>query len=100
MKRLALKISKELSIDMEHRVTDGQAFLTDCFAEFNTALEQGNPIERKLQDHLALQGLSAGTTQPPSPSIRKVADQLLALAGKAVPRISIGGGSTPEVDEV
>jgi hypothetical protein len=53
MKRLALKISKELSIDMENRVTDGQAFLADCFAEFNTALEQGNPIEKGLENHLA-----------------------------------------------
>jgi len=53
MKRLALKISKELSIDPENRVTDGQAFLADCFAEFNTALEQGNPIEKGLENHLA-----------------------------------------------
>ncbi len=53
MKRLALKISKELSIDMENRVTDGQAFLADCFSEFNTALEQGNPIEKKLYNHMA-----------------------------------------------
>ena len=53
MKRLALKISKELSIEMENRVTDGQAFLSDCFAEFNTALEQGNPVEKRLENHLA-----------------------------------------------
>lgn len=53
MKRLALKISKELSIEPENRVTDGQAFLADCFAEFNTALEQGNPIEKTLDNHLA-----------------------------------------------
>jgi len=53
MKRLALKISKELSIEMENRVTDGQAFLSDCFAEFNTALEQGNPVEKSLENHLA-----------------------------------------------
>jgi hypothetical protein len=53
MKRLALKISKELSIDMEHRVTDGQAFLGDCFAEFNTALEQGNTVEKGLYNHMA-----------------------------------------------
>jgi hypothetical protein len=53
MKRLALKISKELSIDMDNRVTDGQAFLADCFAEFNTALEQGNPVEKSLENHLA-----------------------------------------------
>ena len=53
MKRLALKISKELSIDMQNRVTDGQAFLSDCFGEFNTALEQGNPLEKKIDNHLA-----------------------------------------------
>jgi hypothetical protein len=53
MKRLALKISKELSISPENRVTDGQAFLVDCFSEFNTALEQGNPIEKDLPNHLA-----------------------------------------------
>ena len=54
MKRLALKISKELSIDRNQRATEGQAFLQECFAEFNTALEQGNPIEKKLRNHLSL----------------------------------------------
>jgi hypothetical protein len=54
MKRLALKISKELNIDREQRATEGQAFLQECFAEFNTALEQGNPIEKKLRNHLSL----------------------------------------------
>ena len=53
MKRLALKISKELSIEMAHRTSDPQGFLSDCFAEFNTALEQGNPIEKSLSNHLA-----------------------------------------------
>lgn len=54
MKRLALKISKELSIDRSLRATEGQAFLQECFAEFNTALEQGNPIEKKIRNHLSL----------------------------------------------
>jgi hypothetical protein len=54
MKRLALKISKELSVDRDLRATEGQAFLQECFAEFNTALEQGNPIEKKLRNHLSL----------------------------------------------
>jgi len=54
MKRLALKISKELSIDREQRVTDGQAFLQECFAEFNTAIEQGNPIEKTLPNHVTV----------------------------------------------
>jgi hypothetical protein len=53
MKRLALKISKELSIDREQRSTEGQAFLQECFSEFNAALEQSNPIEKKVQNFLA-----------------------------------------------
>jgi hypothetical protein len=54
MKRLALKISKELSVDRDLRSTEGQAFLQECFSEFNTALEQGNPIEKKLRNYLSL----------------------------------------------
>lgn len=54
MKRLALKISKEMSIDREQRGTIGQQFLQECFAEFNAALEQSNPIEKKIQNFLAL----------------------------------------------
>jgi hypothetical protein len=54
MKRLALKISKEMSIDREQRGTVGQQFLQECFSEFNAALEQSNPIEKKIQNFLAL----------------------------------------------
>ena len=81
-KRLALKISKELSIGREQRVTEGVPFLTECFAEFNTAFEQGNPVERQVYNHLAL----TIPPQPPStPMMRRVADQLLSLAGRSVP---------------
>ena len=58
MKRLALKISKELSIDRDTRSSDGQIFLQECFSEFNAALEQSNPIEKKLQNFLALDAKS------------------------------------------
>lgn len=54
MKRIALKISKELSIDRAQRVTEGVAFLNECFTEFNTAIEQGNPLEKNLENFLAL----------------------------------------------
>jgi hypothetical protein len=54
MKRLALKISKELSIDRDNRSTEGIAFLQECFAEFNTALEQGNVPEKKITNHLLI----------------------------------------------
>lgn len=61
MKRLALKISKELSVDRATRSTDGQVFLQDCFSEFNAALEQSNPIEKKIQNFLSL-----GEQPPPA----------------------------------
>ena len=53
MKKLALKISKELTVARELRVTEGLTFLQESFSEFNTALEAGNPVEVKIPNHLA-----------------------------------------------
>jgi hypothetical protein len=75
MKRLALKISKELSVDRDLRATEGQAFLHECFSEFNTALEQGNPIEKKLRNHLSL---------IPPPTVMEKKMSLMSLANAAV----------------
>ena len=52
--KLALKISKEISLDREHRSASGQLFLNECFSEFTTTFEQGNFIEKKLLNHLRL----------------------------------------------
>lgn len=54
MKRISLKISKELSIDRAQRVTEGVAFLNECFTEFNNTIEQGNPLEKSLEDFLSI----------------------------------------------
>lgn len=78
MKRLALKISKELSIDREQRSTEGQAFLQECFGEFNAALEQANPIEKRLSNYLQL------GEQPPMPQPMS----FLNLASAAVSSLS------------
>ncbi len=78
MKRLALKISKELSIDREQRATEGQAFLSECFSEFNACLEQSNPIEKKIQNFLAFGQL------PPKPQ----GASLMSLAAAAVSTMS------------
>ena len=78
MKRLALKISKEMSIDREQRGTVGQQFLQECFSEFNAALEQANPIEKKLQNFLAL-----GQQPPPSKPM-----SFMNLASAAVASLS------------
>jgi len=69
IKKLALKISKELSLGRAQRGTDGQQFLSDCFAEFNTIIEQANPIERKLKNFLQFSDYKTETeSQPSSPA--------------------------------
>lgn len=77
MKRLALKISKELTINREQRATEGHAFLSECFSEFNACLEQANPIEKKIQNFLAF-----GELPPKPPS------NLMGLAAAAVASMS------------
>ena len=67
MKRIALKITKELSLSRELRTIDGVAFVQDCFADFNQTLEAGNPIEKKVDNHLEL---SMSASQPPTPLTR------------------------------
>ena len=80
MKRLALKISKELSVDRASRTTDGQVFLQDCFSEFNASLEQSNPIEKKIQNYLAL-----GDAPPANP---RTSLSFMNLAAAAVAGMS------------
>jgi hypothetical protein len=82
MKRLALKISKELSIDRSQRATEGQAFLQECFGEFNAALEQANPIERKLTNFLAFG--EAQVEQKSSMSFLNLAAALSPRRGKSI----------------
>lgn len=65
MKRLALKITKELTIARELRVTEGLTFVQECFAEFNTSLESGNPIEKRLENHLEFQDLTSIVSESP-----------------------------------
>jgi len=93
-KRLGLKISKELTLGRNERVTEGLAFLSDCFAEFNTAIEQGNPVEKtKLVNYLALARPTDVPSTPTSPRMQRVADSLLKLARTPL------GTSTPESEE-
>lgn len=74
MKRLALKISKELSIERGRRVTEGAAFLQECFGEFNACLEQANPIEQKIRNFLIFKDLP----------MKEKAQSFLSLAAAAV----------------
>jgi hypothetical protein len=78
LKKLALKISKELTIARKDRATEGQAFLADCFAEFNTVIEQGNPVESKIENHLSF-SKEVIAKQSGSPILR-VADRFIRMA--------------------
>jgi len=82
LKKLALKISKELTIARKDRSTEGQAFLADCFAEFNTVIEQGNPVERPIPNHLAL---IKEIKQSPGTPLQRVADRFIKMAKLATP---------------
>lgn len=114
-KKLALKISKELTISRKDRTTEGQTFLGDCFSEFNTVLEQGNPIEKKLRNHLSFMTENP-IDIPPSP-LKNVANRFARIVQSVSPSVRSGnsidelrrnnllnhigtrggsGGSTPE----
>ena len=82
MKRIALKISKELTISREQRSTEGQTFLAECFSEFNTALEQGNPLEKKMQNFLKFAKEASASSTPSSPidNFRSVAQSFLRMS--------------------
>jgi len=83
VKRIALKISKELSIDRAQRVTEGVAFLNECFTDFNNAIETGNPLEKSVENFLAL----APPRMPKPGSLASIAASLMT------PKASVEGGS-------
>ena len=87
-KKLALKISKELTIARRDRTTEGQTFLADCFSEFNTVLEQGNPIERKIRNHLAFVNENQ-LEDPPSP-LKNVAGRFMRIVQSVTPSVRSG----------
>jgi hypothetical protein len=86
--KLAMKISKEISLDRDSRTSDGQLFLNECFAEFTTTVEQGNPIERKLLNHLRLNESEDTSSKS---SLGAIAQRLLDF--------SKGSGSTTPLDD-
>jgi len=94
-KRLALKISKELSIGRDERTTEGQPFLSECFAEFNTTLEQSNPVESKLVNHLEFSKINIPVAISPRQRLMSVANQLLSLGGSK----EQSGGSSPNSNQ-
>lgn len=95
MKRLALKISKELSIDREQRSTEGQAFLQECFGEFNAALENANPIEKRISNFLALGEEPPASTR----SVGSMADMAAAIVARMSPRFRPSPETSPHLSD-
>jgi len=79
MKRIALRISKELTVARDIRVTEGLTFLQECFSEFNTTIESGNPIEKKLENHLEIldDELKSVSSQPTTSRFRGIINRVL-----------------------
>ena len=97
-KRISLKISRELALARDVRTSEGPAFVQDCFSEYNQVLEAANPIEKKLEEFLAIRR-TGNVSVPTSPShttindsLKTVADRLMNLARVRV-NINRGGGS-------
>lgn len=89
VKKLALKISKELTLGRNQRGTDGQQFLADCFAEFNTILEQSNPIEKKMKNFLQYSDFKDDDSSAPSSpqaKLKSIANSLIDVRRFNSPR--------------
>ena len=103
MKRIALKIAKELTIARHIRVTEGLTFLQECFSEFNTTVESGNPIEKKLENVLAMveaDELNSVSSQPTSRLrglINRVIRDRTSLDDPGTPSSASGGDRTHAV---
>jgi len=80
-KRISLKISKELALAREVRKTDGPTFVSECFSDYNQVLESSNPIEKKLEEFLAIRvdTQSATPSSEGSVPMRTVAERLRGI---------------------
>lgn len=76
MKKLALKISKELTLEPEHRVTEGKTFLNECHSEFVTCVEQGNPVEKRMENYLAYTKKVGEVVMTPRARILSIGEKL------------------------
>lgn len=98
MKRLALKIAKELQISRELRSTEGQTFMQECFSDFNTTLESGNPIEIKIPNHLAFTSKElANKALFPKPAARSDLEKRVRFTSVSLPNFSF---SSRNIDTV
>jgi hypothetical protein len=100
MKKLALKISKELTVDRQLRVTEGMTFLQECFSDFNTSIEAGNPIEIKIPNHLAFPDdvLISRSTDIVGTTVSNDMMQNASRLQGILAKISLGSRQSPRTD--
>jgi len=87
-KKLALKLSKELTIARKDRTTQGASFLGDAFAEFVTIFEQSNPDETLPENLMSYKHVNPPPLTPPpeipSTPVRRIAERFKkAISGAA-----------------
>lgn len=95
MQKLGLKISKELTIEPENRVSEGKTFMNECHSDFITCVEQGNPIEKRIENNLSFSkilGIGASLPTSPRQRIMSIGERLRAFG-------SSSGDSSPTQGE-
>lgn len=87
MNKLGLKISKELTIDPANRVSEGKTFLNECHSDFITCVEQGNPIETRVENFLSFSKISSSepgsTVVTPRSRIMSIGERLRAFGSSS-----------------
>jgi hypothetical protein len=83
MQKLALRISKELTVEPENRVSEGKTFMNECHSDFITCVEQGNPIEKRLDNFMALGKISIDLPASPRQRVMSIGERLRAFGSSS-----------------
>jgi hypothetical protein len=83
MQKLGLRISKELTIDPENRISEGKTFMNECHTEFITCVEQGNPIEKRMDNFMALGKIANDIPMSPRQRIMSIGERLRAFGSSS-----------------
>jgi hypothetical protein len=83
MQKLGLRISKELTIEPENRVSEGKTFMNECHSEFITCVEQGNPIEKRMDNFMSLAKIANDLPTSPRQRIMSIGERLRAFGSSS-----------------
>jgi hypothetical protein len=83
MQKLGLRISKELTIEPENRVSEGKTFMNECHSEFITCVEQGNPIEKRMDNFMSPAKIANDLPTSPRQRIMSIGERLRAFGSSS-----------------